>query len=373
MIEILEPLGFSVRHEDDELRVVVPSWRATKDVTIEADVIEEIARYVGYNNIEPVLPENELRSFDLNAQHALEQHTLRLLCEGLSFNEIHDYIWYDAAWIRKLGFDPGPCIELRNPAAAGMEMLRQTLMPGLLASVERNRHHFDDFKLAELGGVFMPGDGESDRHEHRHLALVIARRQKGREDEILAELKGVIEVWTAQALRRGVEFRSTEKDTARPWEHPQKTAGIRIANMEVGKASVLPLGLRLTMDEHLKPWSIAWAELQLDALPGLAAPEEKLQSVAAHPEVELDFSFLVDLTQHFSAATEQLRSFDHPLLHRITYVGSYEGKSVPDGKRSLTVRCRIGDATRTLVDEDIASFRSSFEAHLERCGWPLRC
>ncbi len=372
MIELLEPLGFTVREEDDQLRVQVPSWRATKDVSIDADVIEEIARYVGYNNIEPVLPESELRSFKMNAQHAFEQHSLQLLCEGMSFNEIHGYVWYDAAWNRRLGFDTGPCVELRNPAASGMERMRKTLLPGMLAAVERNRHHLEDFKLVEVGGVFLPHAAGGEDEEQRHLGLIIARRQKSREDEILAELKGALEIWAAQTLRREIRFQPTPGDAHRPWEHPQKTAAVVVSNTLAGRASVLPLGLRRMMDEHLQPWSIVWAELRLDPLAALPRPEEKLRPVPAHPEVELDFSFLVDRPQRFSDVSERLRAFDHPLLRRITYVGSYEGQSVPAGQRSLTVRCRFGDSSRTLVDEDIAFFRSSFERHVEDCGWSLR-
>jgi phenylalanyl-tRNA synthetase beta chain len=243
----------------------------------------------------------------------------------------------------------------------------------LLASVERNRHHLEDFKLAEIGGVFLQA-AKPDRNdnEHRHLGLVIARRQKGREDETLAELKGVLETWAAQTLRRDARFQPAQGDPGRPWEHPQKTAGVVIGDLDAGRVSVLPLGLRSKMDEHLKPWAIAWAEVRLDSLATLATPVEKLHPVAAHPEVEVDFSFLVDQTQRYGDAADRLRQFDHPLLRRITYVGSYEGQSVPAGKRSLTIRCRIGDATRTLVDEDIASFRAAFEKHVEQCDWSLR-
>ena len=103
------------------------------------------------------------------------------------FNEIHGYLWYDAAWLSELGFDPGACVELRNPAAAGLHQLRQTLLPGLLAALVRNRFHFDELSLLELGGVFEQTEPE-DR-EYRHLGLIRAVRQKRADDKVYHELK----------------------------------------------------------------------------------------------------------------------------------------------------------------------------------------
>jgi phenylalanyl-tRNA synthetase beta chain len=254
IIDLLTPLGFTVEEEGERLIVGVPGYRATKDVTLEADVIEEIARYVGYDHIEPVLPEMEVRCFEPNALHEFEQASLRVLCDGLGFTEVHDYIWYDSAWTRKLGFCPGECIELRNPPAAGMHQLRQTLLPGLLAAVDVNRHHSTDLKLLELGGTFFPGSGES--YERRHLGLVIARRQRRAEAALLAELKGIVETWSTQTTGQPVAFGVADADAARPWEHPQMTATVMIGATRAGRISALPLALRQAMDEHLAsgPW-----------------------------------------------------------------------------------------------------------------------
>ena len=368
MIEILEPLGFEVDDTGSLLSVKVPSWRATKDIAIEADIIEEIARYVGYDNIESVLPEVEIRSFDPNPQHEIEQESFKILCDGLGFHEIHGYIWYDGNWVKKIGFESGKCIRLRNPAASGMENLRQTLMPGMLAATEKNRHHCPDFKLVEIGGVFDPKTDD----EHRRLGLVLARRQKKGEDRAVSELKGLIETWSSQVLYRPVSFDVGKAEPGCPWEHPQKTADILIHGLLAGKLSVVPLELRRKIDEHLSPWVIAWAEIDLGPLAELPPVETRLVGIPAHPEVELDFSFMVDVTSRYADLAEKIGDFDHDLLKRISYVSAYEGKPIPDGKRSITVRCRIGDANRTLTEEDITSFVQKFEEFLIDRGWELR-
>jgi phenylalanyl-tRNA synthetase beta subunit len=88
--------------------------------------------------------------------------------------------------------------------------------------------------------------------------------------------------------------------------------------------------------------------------------------------VELDFSMLVDAATGYGQVNEKLTGFDHPLLRRVTYVGAFEGGSVPDGKRSLTYRCVIGAGDRTLAEADLSGFRQAFESHVSACGFEQR-
>lgn len=368
--EILTPLGFDVAQANGKLRVRVPSYRATKDISIEADVIEEIARYVGYDNIEPSLPEVTVRSFAPNALHQFEQATLRQWTRALGASELHGYLWYDSDWCRKIGFDPGECVQLRNPIAAGLERLRQTLMPGLLHALEVNRHHLDTFKLVEIGSVFLPDPG-GDREEHR-MGLLFAQRRKGAEDQILGELRGAIETWTWQTLDRQAAYSKAEPDAGRPWEHQQKTALLTIDGTVCGKVAAVPLPLRRAIDDHLSPWSAAWAEINLDplaALPPLVLPVE---DVPAFPQKDLDFTAVVSADRAFAQVAVDVRRFDHPLLRRITYVTSFEGKALGEGRRSLTFRARIGSDERTLVEDDLVAFRESFSRHLTELGLEIR-
>ena len=368
--DILTPLEFTVEDAGDKFRVGVPGFRATKDVSIEADVIEEIARYVGYGHIEPRLPEITVRSFAPNAMHELEQRTLRIWATGLGYNEIHGYLWYDAEWCKRLGFDPGTCVELRNPIAWGLHQLRQTLMPGLLAALEKNRHHLAEFKLIELGGVFTPG--KPQHRETRHLGALYARRRKGVEDAMLAELRGAIETWSWQTLDRPASFRRIRPDPAKPWQHEQKTGQVVVGEVPCGLVSVLPLALRREIDEHLSPWSVVWAEINLSAAADLPSVVLEMQSVPEYPQKDLDFTVVVAAERGYEQIAAEVARFTHPRLRGVTYVTSYEGKSLGPGKRSLTFRARIGSDERTLVDDDLVDFRKAFERHLLACGLELR-
>jgi phenylalanyl-tRNA synthetase beta chain len=367
---ILTALDFGVTERGDKMAVTVPSYRATKDISIEADLIEEIARYVGYDNIEPRLPQATVRCFEPNARHEIEQNTLRVFCGGLGFTEIHRYLWYDDTWLAKLGFEPPPSIEIRNPITAHEHRLRHSLMPGLLQALDLNRHHWDAFRLIEVGSVYPPGTKVEE--EFRHGGLLWAQRQKGAEDELLLKLKGAIETWALQVLGVSPAYTRLDRPERLPWEHEHKSAAVSLDGERLGTVSVLPLELSNRIDEHLRAWSVAWAELRLDHIATARPQAHKLPPVPSHPQIDLDFSVLTDAERDYVTVAEAVARFDHPLLIDVTYVGSYAGPSIPANRRSLTFRTRLGHAARTLVDEDLNAFRRSFESHLKQCGLDLR-
>lgn len=374
MKDILEALEFKVDDHDDHVEVMVPSFRATKDIEGQADVIEEIARFVGYENIEPQLPHATVRHFEPNAMHRLERQTLRVLCLSEGYHEIHDYNWYHDDWLRRLGYDPGESITLKNPAAAGMNKLRKTLAPGLLYAAELNRRELPTLKLLNIGSVFDGSTSDAakpDDLQRRHLGLLSMIRNKKAEDHLLDDMKGSLCKWTRELFGRDLSFVAAGR-VSLPWEHPQKRAGITLGDREVGRISATPLDLRRKIDEHFAAWSVVLAELNLTALADCTAEVRKLPPISEFPVVELDFSILVDAAGRYEELSKQLGSFEYPLLRRLTFEGSYQGGSLPPGHRSILLRACIADDRRTLTDEDISAFSSAFERFLTSLGLELR-
>jgi phenylalanyl-tRNA synthetase beta subunit len=240
----------------------------------------------------------------------------------------------------------------------------------MLQALDLNRHHLDTFRLLEIGSVYPPGEDVAE--EHRHCGLIWARRQKGAEDDVLLRLKGALETWALQVLGVLPVHQRLKREQLLPWEHAHKSTVVQVDGRTIGTVSVVPLELRTRIDEHLKPWSVAWAELRLDEIARARPRSQELQAVALYPQVDLDFSAVTDAQRDYVDVAHALGRFEHPLLVNITYVGSYEGKAIPAGKRSFTFRTRIGDADRTLIEDDVSAFRAAFEAHLADCGLELR-
>jgi len=126
------------------------------------------------------------------------------------------------------------------------------------------------------------------------------------------------------------------------------------------------------MDEHMPAWSIALAEVDLSAVIGLTPEVRPLPAVPTHPQADLDFSVLVDATRRYAELAGELGRFSHPLLLRLSVVDSFEGGSIPAGKRSFTFRARVGLPDRTLADSDIQEFRQKFLAFLAECSLEIR-
>ena len=373
MVRILESLQFGVAEVGGLLEVAVPTFRATKDISIEPDVIEEIARFVGYGSITPTVPEVTVRYAAPAAISRLERRTLALLCGGMSYAEVHRYIWFDDAWLKTLGYEPGPTIGLRNPAAAGSERLRTTLLPGLLAVVDLNRRNFDRFEIVEVGSAFMPDKVERpEQAERRRLAIVLVApgRKPAQEDALLARLKTDLETWAAQVLEGELAYSAAVASV--PWEHEAKTASVVMDGRTVGRLTAVPAACKRAMDEHLAAWSIVLAEVDLDPLAERKPPVRKLAAIPVYPQINVDFSVLTDAGVRYEAIRGHLAGYAHPLLSRLAFVDSYEGGSVPAGKRSFTLRATIGDPSRTLGESDIQSFREAFIAHLSAAGLTLR-
>ncbi len=399
MVRILRRLEFKCDRDGTHLNVTPPSFRATKDISIEADIIEEIARCIGYNNIEADLPRISARHFETSPDLVVEERTLNLLCTGGDFAEVHGYIWYDDDWLRTLACEPGECITLKNPAADNCARLRRSLAPGMLAMAERNRHHFDRFQLLEIGSVFTPGRDAVEASQERRLGLLVAQQGKKADAIAWERLTQALYGWARQVFERTPILRSAgsqgsassqrligSQGTASPaqrqsgaatpsplpWEDPDRTAEIVLADRVIGRTTMVPLTLTLRIDERLKAWSFAYAELSLASLGPLLQTHEKLPIVPRFPQVELDFSALVDASRPYAAVSAELAGFAHPLLRRLSFVGAYEGGAIPAGRRSLSFRAAIGRDDRTLTDEEIRGFQASFREVLTGMKLELR-
>ncbi len=369
-VKLLTPLGFSVEEDGSAWRVVVPSFRATGDVSIEADVIEEIVRRVGFDAVEPSMPCVAMRDFEMNPLHELEMRSLEFFCTAERFHEINMYIWYNSDWLKQLGAQAGHCIELHNPSAQGLHQLRRLLMPGMLAAVQRNRFHFSSFNLMELGSVFEPH--KAGDQEHRHLALVSACRGKKQESACLNHIKRAIRQWAWLRFGQQVAYTTTTALDECPWENPHHTATVNVGDINIGRLSVVNPATRRAMDEHLSVWSIAIAELRLDELVSLTATTETLGTIPDHPQIDMDFSVLVPASICYTEVADQMAGFEHDLLKQIRFVDSYEGDSIDKGQRSLTFRTIIGSHERTLSDEDTNGFLNAFESYIAKLGYALR-
>src|SRR4051812_32194663 len=221
---ILNALGFGTEQCEDGFVVSVPTWRATKDISHKDDLVEEIGRMIGYDQIPPkaplvpaVVPQaNPFRTYVRGIRS-------ELAAQG--FSEVYNYSFLSEAELARFGFRPEQAIRVVNPLASDLTHLRPSFLPGLFKNIAGNVRHFQDFRLFEVGKEIHPGTGSELPDEVASLAAVIYSAAGTGFD--FFELKRVLEcVFPGARLRQGV---------AQRYEHPSRAAEIEWQGQVVGR------------------------------------------------------------------------------------------------------------------------------------------
>ena len=140
----------------------MPSFRATKDISIPEDIVEEVARIYGYDNLTPSLPQVTLRQPILDVEHDTAKSVRFYLALSQGYNEVYTYPFTDMFWVEKLGLKASQHLKMTNTLTQDLAYLNLSLLPNLLAKAEENLRFFKNFKIFELERTF-------DKSKKRHI------------------------------------------------------------------------------------------------------------------------------------------------------------------------------------------------------------
>ena len=319
---ILEALEFKV---DDNFNVTVPSWRATKDISIKEDLVEEIGRMIGYDNITPVAPLSPARVPPANPERALH-HRVREMAAAQGFTEVYNYSFITEESARLFGF--------KSLVQTGHDYLRPSLLPGILKNILDNARHFDSFRFFEIGNEV------HHDHEEAHFVAVIFSK-----DTELLELKRL-----ADCLLPGIEVRPT---TAHPWEHPQRAAVVGSPGLRHGVITPhVSAGIGRLFEFYPKLVENGRASVLDLNLTLLNLPHEvRYQPLRRFPESAFDLSFIVPARTLIADVQAAI-----PRLPEILSVEFLREFALPQ-ERSLTYRITLGAPDRTLTSEEVSAIR----------------
>jgi phenylalanyl-tRNA synthetase beta chain len=369
VVSILESLGLGATFgERGELNVDVPPYRGAKDISIEQDIAEEVLRVYGYDRIEPRMPEMPMRPLHREPSIRIEHKIRRLLAGAHGFVELHNYGWTDDSWLEKIGYDPDPTIRLRNPATQSCPRMRTTLIPNILALVDRNRTHRDVFRLFEIGNVYLP-DGPGSRIELPRLSGVSFVQSGPTLEEHFRQVKGAIE--DLNRLCGGPEFSFTPSVEAdQPWRTPDLWVEIKQGDVVIGALGVVdPKLLEVVSPEG---GQVVWFEIELDKLSGEVYPVVQYEAAPRYPGSWQDFSMVWPVERGFSELVDLLDQFAQPLVTKRDFLYAYKGKGVGKGLASYSFRYWIGAQDHTLDSTEIEGFRDAFFAFLKENEIELR-
>src|SRR3989339_195794 len=196
MIKILEQLEFKTKMKGkDIIKVTVPSFRATKDVSIAEDLVEEVARIYGYGKIEPILPNIPSKLPIENAERRLEYRARDILSFGLGFTEVQTYSFYGKREITNAKLPQELHIELENHLSEDQTHLRTSLIPNMLKAVEQNIKSFNGFKIYEIGHTFIEHKSFFPIEENYICGIIVENKKTAKNKELFYDAKGALEAF----------------------------------------------------------------------------------------------------------------------------------------------------------------------------------
>jgi phenylalanyl-tRNA synthetase beta chain len=353
--DILERLEFGVTEPQPRIfSVTVPGWRATKDVSIKDDLVEEVGRMVGYDSITPraplipssVPPGNPERKF---------QHEVRDIFVDEGFTEVSNYSFISEEAARAFGFDPAAHERVANPIASDQALMRTSLLPGIWKNITENSKHRDAFRLFEIGfEIHQRGGGLPE--EIPHLVAALYDRQ-GDGSSGLFEIKRA-----AECLMPGARACPAEP---RPFEHPARSADILWKGQTAGRLFELHPSL-------IESGRAAILDLDLRVVWPLSAAEIKYTPIRRYPSSAFDLSVVAGLREHAGNLEASIASFAGPLLESIQFVRQYSGAPLEEGQKSVSFRLTVGSPERTLSSYEAAGIRNNIIERMRELGYELR-
>ncbi len=394
MTTLLTRLGFEISQTQDatcktQYEVVVPIARG--DVTQEADLIEEIARLHGYDNIPTTIPPDVAPHAGEGASRKLERRAKDILLRcGLT--EVQTFSLTRPANVARAGLDTStPALTLRNPLSEDWTTLRTTLVPSLLEVLSRNaRNGVRDVSIFELGRAYLPRTGECSApaerfpmsrlgesralpEERRLLALAMMGRRWG-------------EAWNVDKTTNAVDFYALKSAVEEllnglhvadfsfqrgrhPSLHPGRTAEVRVAGQPAGVLGELHPTVQEAYD---LPQRTYMAELNFDWMAQHVVTARQYQPLPIHPPVERDVALVVKDDVTSQSVVNVMLEVGVPLLHNVQLFDVYAGAPIPEGHKNLAYSLSFR-ADRTLTAEEVEeTLRRIKQALREQVGANIR-
>ena len=341
---ILESLGFALREAESGWDVTVPTRRV--DVLREVDLIEEIARHNGFDRIPATFPPVTVPPPPMDPR-IWQARALRTIMTGAGFSEAVTFGFISAAAAAPFAAE-GDIVPIKNPLSEVFAVLRPSVLPGLVAAVAHNRRREQrDVRLFEIGARFSRSRGERRALAFAWTGAVGADHWSGGTRAIdYFDVQGVVER-VAMALRVDVRMEAI----AEPWLVPGRGAAIVADGIRLGAMGLLVSSI-VEQHELSASDAIFVAEIDLDSVPPL---DDDLQVVTLprHPSMTRDISVLVADTLAAGTVRQTVQENAPDTLVRVSEFDRYQGKGIPEGQVSLSLRLTFRAPDRTLTDDEV--------------------
>lgn len=342
---ILTSLDFKVTTKENEYEVIVPTYRATKDVSMAADIIEEIARIYGYENFEEKPLCLNLTFEEHENIYTMEYETKKFLADRYNLNEVHSYLWYETELLKSLG------LEKENVSLLGKSennILRDNLSISLLSIVRENFKYQSKVNIFEIGTVI------ENNENHRHLAIILAGDEKQAESNYNLA-KNTVSNLVKSFKNKGVTYVAKKDD--------ELSNGLKkdifVNDLTLGYIDLLNGNATSKLG---KKKSVVVVELDYDKFVDLEKENVLYKPLSKYPEVTLDYTVLMSKDKKYFDLEKVISSYKNEYIVSYYLVDRYESEK----ENKYTVRFVTGSNEKTLSPEDLECFKTSFIEHIKK-------
>ena len=344
---ILDRLGYEVSFDGETYHCIAPTWRSTGDVSIKDDILGDIARLIGYEYFKKQpLPVK----FD-HCVNQVEKDLARRLREYLAFrcgmNEIFTYPWIDEKFIHAAGIDTDKSVRLATPPAPELGILRSSLIPGMLESIDKNSRNFEEFAMFEAAQVFEKGEyspSTSDEVLPVHKNMLTGAFAGKDAKTLFFKVKGVIEGMGGYCHFKPFTFKQKVKPS---WADEKVWLNIMEGNRIAGSIGLL--SVQALTSSGIKLISAAAFEIDTAVIEPYPSRTNEFRHLPQYPLVEEDLSLLVDESVTWFDISEAIKY----MVKELKFVEEYRGKQIPPGKKSIMLSLKIGNDDSTMTSKQI--------------------
>ena len=367
ILNILQSLGFSVKDNGQSLSVTVPSWRATKDISIAEDLVEEIARIYGYENIQAQMPKIEIKRPAINQNRKLEKTIKQILSSQSGLFEVYNYSFVGEEQLKKMEISPDSYIRLANPVVKYQTMLRQTLLTNLLDNVRLSQPRYDTVNIFEVGDIYLNVSGSINKDEKKKENLPFQEKKvgiilAGNEDKF-REVKGIVENLVSSLTQQNQEVSFEQASSIPSWADSKEIAQVKVNGIDLGV--VMKINSKVVKNFSIKK-KVYFAELNFNELLNLFKLNInfKYQENIKYPPVTRDLAFVVDDKIMYNDIRNEIEGFDK-LIKNVELFDVYQGDILGQDKRSLAFHVIYQAEEGTLTSEEVDKIQNKLIKNLE--------
>jgi len=368
IIGTLKSLQFGVKSNGGSLKVTVPHFRATKDISMKDDIVEEVGRVIGYSNIGSTPPMVPCTPPVKNTFRFFEREVKDILYRSFSMTEVSGYSFVNEETLNLLKTNEQKELRLKNPLSSEHDRLRRSLVPNMMQFIQFNQRFHEAFDIFELGRVYLKDDRKSPDLISENFRVAGTVFMKKPAAPLFYEAKTI-----ASGLLKKLRVKSCElvpASTALPaYAHPGRSMKVFIEGKEAGLIFELHPETASAFELN---GNAAMFDIDLNAVFNAEKLPFKFTELQKFPEVPFEISVIAERMTYSEDIRRIIMGCDKNLVRSATVFSTYEGAPIPEGSKSVSFRVIFASKEKTLEPSEIEALQKKVIDAVRERGYTMR-